>query len=723
MIAIRLIFVLYICVLPARVGGPFPRLSASSYTHNTDARQGVGSASMPAIRAVDAPRFESFRPSSRVAGALACVLICSIPGLARAVPAPADFLKQLSLEELMNVRVTTASRTSEPLFAAPVAAYVITRDEILRSGVRSLPEALRLAPGVEVAREGTHGWSITIRGFNSDLSNKLLVLIDGRSVYSPLFAGVFWDAQNYLLEDVDRIEVVAGPGGTLWGANAVNGVINVITRPASASSDRFVRGGGGNEQLFADARFAGSPAQDWDGRAYLQYFERDPSRPSDGTPGYDDWDGYQAGFRTDRESGPDSYTIQGDAYGGRIGAFYNRDFTLGTLPGEPVQQRTDTDGQNLLGRWTRRGDRDSEMSLQAYLDRTNREIPQTYSEQRVTADLDFQHYFPAGSRHTLVWGAGLRYSEDSLDNSSFAAFTPRSRGDWTASAFIQDKIRLGERAYLTAGTKLEHNDYTGFEVQPNLRLALPLSERQTAWAAVSRAVRIPSRLDTDLSLTAPFSVPGLPLPLFVRVDGTDDFDSEEVWAYEAGWRMRFESRMSLDLAVFHNDYRDLMSQSSGAPFVVPGPPTYLVIPVTIVNGKDADSHGGTVVATWQPGDAWRLQFDYTYTDLDVRPQPGIDDPGARVVEGNTPRHQAALRAFIDVGPSLRLYGGLRYVDELPSQGVPEHVSFDTSLQWQPNEHLKVTLAGYDLLDPLHPEFDGGAILIERRWYAGLTWHY
>jgi iron complex outermembrane receptor protein len=655
--------------------------------------------------------------------AIVCVLAASVPVLAQAVAKPADALKQLSLEELMNVRVTSASRMSEPLFEAPVAAYVITRDEILRSGVRSLPEALRLAPGVEVAREGTHGWSITIRGFNSDLSNKLLVLIDGRSVYSPLFAGVFWDAQDYLLDDVDRIEVIAGPGGTLWGANAVNGVVNVITRAASASADRFVGGGGGNEQRFAGARFAGSPAQGWDGRGYLKYFERDPSQPTDGSPGYDDWDGYQGGFRTDRESGTDTFTIQGDAYGGRIGSFYNRDFTLGTLPGEPVRQRTDTDGQNLLSRWTRRGDGDSEMSLQAYLDRTHREIPQTYTERRVTADVDFQHYFPVGARHTVIWGAGLRYSEDSIDNSAFAAFTPRSRGDWTASAFVQDKMGLGERAYLTAGTKLEHNDYTGFEVQPNLRLALPLSDRQTAWAAVSRAVRIPSRLDTDLSLTAPFSVPGLPLPLFVLVNGTGDFDSEEVWSYEAGWRTRFGSGMSLDVAVFHNDYRDLMAQSSGTPFVVPGPPAYLVIPATIVNGKNADSHGGTLAATWQPADAWRLRFDYTYTDLDVRLHQGIEDPGARDVEGNTPRHQAALHAFIDLSRGLRLYGGLRYVDELPSQAVPEYVSFDTSLQWRPNEHLELSLTGYDLLDPLHPEFGGGAIQIERRWYAGLTWRY
>jgi iron complex outermembrane receptor protein len=653
--------------------------------------------------------------------ALVLAVALSIASQAHAT-APARSLKELSLEELMNVRVSTASRISEPLFTAPVAAYVITREEILRSGARSLPEALRLAPGVEVARENTHSWNITIRGFNSDLSNKLLVLIDGRSVYSPLFAGVFWDAQDYLLDDIERIEVIAGPGGTMWGANAVNGVINVITRPAAASSDRFVGGGGGNEQLFAGARFAGQPARDWDGRAYLKYFDRDPSQPSDGSRGYDDWEGYQGGFRADRESGPDTYTIQGDAYGAEQGAFYNRDFTLGTLPGDPVPQRTDIGGQNLLGRWTRRGDAGSAMSLQAYVDRTERDIPDTFTERRVTADIDFQHNFAAGSRHAVIWGGGLRYSEDSIDNSLFATFTPASRGDWTASAFIQDKIRLSDRAYLTAGTKLEHNDYTGFEVQPNLRLALPLSERQTAWAAVSRAVRIPSRLDTNLDLTAPFSIPGLPVPVFVLVSGSEDFDSEEIWAYEAGWRAQLEAGLSLDLALFHNDYRDLQAQSSQDPFVVPGPPTYLVIPATLVNGKDARSHGGTLAARWQPNEVWQFQLAYTYTDLDVQPHPGTNDPGARDVEGNTPQHQAAVRAYLALPGDFSFYGGLRWVDELPSLGVPEYYAFDANLQWRPNEHLELALSGRDLFDPLHPEFSA-ANQIERSWYASVTWHY
>jgi iron complex outermembrane recepter protein len=651
--------------------------------------------------------------------------LASLPSHAQQTAGFAQPLKKLSLEELMNVNVSTASRVSQPLFDSPVAAYVVTRDEIRRAGVRSIPEALRLAPGVEVAREGTNSWNITIRGFNSDLSNKLLVLIDGRSVYSPLFAGVFWDAQDYLLEDIDRIEVIAGPGGTMWGANAVNGVINIITRRAGESTGGFVAGGGGNEQGFASARIAGRLPGDWQARGYLTYFDRDASRPSDGSRGIDDWDGFQAGFRTDHEAGADAFTVQGDAYGGNERALYNRDFTLGTLPGEPRVQRTEIDGQNVLGRWTRRARPGSEMSLQVYVDRTRREIPETFTERRGTLDLDFQHLLPLGSRNKLIWGGGLRYTEDSIRNSQFASFLPPSRSDYTFSAFLQDEFALvPQRAFLTAGTKVEHNDYSGFEVQPNLRLAGLVSERQTLWASVSRAVRIPSRLDADLQLTAPVSVPGLPVPLYVRVDGSEDFDSEEVWAYEAGWRMRLAGSLTLDLAAFHNEYEDLQTQEPLPLFVVPGPPTYLMFPNVLRNGKDARSDGATLAATWQPAESWRLQFSYTYVELEMQPHPDSNDQGARTVEGNSPKHQAALHAYVDLARDVSLYGGLRYVDELPSQGVPDYLSLDASVIWSVDERLELSLTGRDLLDPLHPEFGVGAPnQIERNWYARLAWRF
>lgn len=652
-------------------------------------------------------------------------LACAPFAAARAAT-QSDFpaaLKRLSLEELTNIDVTTASRAGGSLFGTPSAAYVITRDEIRRSGVKTIAEALRLAPGVEVARDNTYSWNISIRGFNGDLSNKLLVLMDGRSVYSPLFAGVFWDVQDYLLEDIDRIEVIAGPGGTMWGANAVNGVINIITRTAGASDDGFVFAGFGNEENVAGARLAGDLGEGWQGRGYLKYFDRDPSQPLDGSPGIDTWRGYQGGFRADGGDETDQYTVQGDLYGGTQRAQYNRDFTLGTLPGAPFVQETELSGHNLLGRWTHRQRPGSELHVQAYYDRTERDIPQTFTERRDTFDLDFQHVLGIGDRHELVWGAGVRYTEDSLDNSLFAAFLPATRGDWTFSSFVQDKIDLHQqRLFLTAGTKIEHNDYTGVEVQPNIRLTALPSDRQTLWTSVSRAVRIPSRLDTDLQLTAPVSVPEIPVPLFIRVDGSEDFDSEEVWAYEAGWRARLSSAVTLDLAAFYNEYRDLLTQEPLEPTFVPGPPAYLFFPNVLENGKDARSNGATFAANYQPMDALRLQFSYTWFELDVLPHPDSNDQGARTAEGSSPRHQAALHAFVDLPRQVSVYTGLRFVDELPSQGVDEYFALDVNFIWRVNEAIELSLAGRNLLDPGHREF-GSPNELERSAYGQMTWRF
>jgi iron complex outermembrane receptor protein len=632
-------------------------------------------------------------------------------------------LKRLSLEELTNVDVTTESRAASSLFETPAAAYVITRDEIRRSGVKTIAEALRLAPGVEVARDNTYSWNVSIRGFNGDLSNKLLVLMDGRSVYSPLFAGVFWDAQDYLLEDIDRIEVIAGPGGTMWGANAVNGIINIITRPAGASSGGFAFGGGGNEENMAGLRLSTELGETWQGRAYLKYFDRDPSQPLDGSAGIDTWRGYQGGFRADGGQGADHYTVQGDFYDGTQHALYNRDFTLGTLPGDPFVQQLDIGGHNLLGRWTRRRPSGSEVSLQAYYDRTERDLPQTYTERRDTLDLDFQHVLRKGGRHEVVWGAGARYTEDSIDNSEFAAFLPPSRGDWTVSAFAQDRMNLYDgRFFLTAGAKVEHNDYTGFEFQPSLAFTVLRSERQTLWTSVSRAVRIPARLDADLQLTAPFSIPGLPVPLFVRVDGSDDFDSEEVWAYEAGWRGRVGTALTLDVAAFHNDYRDLQTQEPLEPAFVPGPPAYLFFPNVLANGKDARSNGVTLAANYQPTESLRLRFSYTWFELDVSPHADSNDQAARAVEGNSPRHQAAMHAFVDLPRHVSVYAGLRYVDALPSQGVDEYFALDVNFVWRVNEAFEMSLAGRNVLDPGHREF-GSPNELERSAYGQLTWRF
>jgi iron complex outermembrane receptor protein len=656
--------------------------------------------------------------------ALSAAALASPDALAITADGFRDELKQLSLEELMNVEVSTASRIPERQFESASAVHILTRDEIRRAGVRSIPEALRLVPGVEVARESSSSWNITMRGFNGELSNKLLVLIDGRSVYTPLFAGVFWDVQDTFIGDIDRIEVVGGPGGSLWGANAVNGVINIITRSAKDTHGGLIGVGGGDEErLFGGLRFGGELGNDWHGRGYLKFFERDGSQPIAGGSGIDDWEMFQGGFRFDREAGTDSYTVQGDAYQGEQRSRFARDFTLGTLPTGSFVGDIELKGGNVLGRWSRQSTPDTGHSLQFYFDRTEREIPGTFAEDRDTVDIDFHHYFPVGERHDLHWGAGLRYTSDSIGNTIFATFIPASRSDWTISAFLQDKIDLWqERVHLTVGSKVEHNDYTGVEVQPGVSLTALVSEKQMFWGSISRAVRIPSRLDSDLQFTIPLAIPGIPIPIYARVNGSENFDSEEVVAYEAGWRAELSPTVALDIAIYHNEYEDLLTQEPLTPILVTDPLPYILLPNILTNGKDASADGATLAATWQPSDRWRLQFHYSYVDLDVKPHPDTLDPTTRNVEGSSPEHEFALHTYIDLPYDLSFYGGLRYVDDLPALGVADYVAMDANLVWRVSETVELALSGRNLLDPEHSEFSGGNE-IERSWYARISWRY
>jgi len=612
-------------------------------------------------------------------GALACAYLFASPAAARVGPST-ETLKSLSLEELMNVDVSTASRRSERAFETPAAVYVITRDEIRRSEVRSIPEALRLAPGVEVARVSSHTWAITLRGFNGNLSNKLLVLIDGRSVYSPLYAGVFWDVQDYPLEDVERIEVVGGPGGTLWGANAVNGVVNIITRSASTSAGAFFEAGGGDEErVFGTARFGGPISANGHARGYLKFSERDGTQPRTTEPSVDDWRTVQGGFRADWALTDDRFTVHGDAYEGKKGGLFSRDFTLGTLPSDTFAADSELRGGNVVARWSRDVQDGAEVAVQLYYDRTERAIPYTFTEKRDTFDLDYQQHAFLGQSHDLLWGAGARLTSDSIDNTIFATFEPPERSDWTFSAFLQDKIELWrERLFLTVGSKVEHNDYTGIEVQPNVRFTGLLSDTQTIWGAVSRVARIPSRFDADLQFTTPLDIPAVPVPIYTRVNGSDAFDSEELWAYEAGWRVSFGEALAVDLAAYYHEYEDLQTVEPLTPVVVTEPLPYILLPNVFTNGKDAQGHGATLEVTWQPVTSWQLQLHYAYFDLTVRSHADSLDPTARNVEGASPQHQTALHSYLELPGGLSLYGGLRYVDDLPTEGISDYFAFDVN---------------------------------------------
>jgi iron complex outermembrane receptor protein len=631
-------------------------------------------------------------------------------------------LVDLSLEDLGNIQITSVSKRMEPMMTTAASVFVITRDDIVRSGVTSIPEALRLAPGVEVARRNAHAWSISIRGFNRDLANKLLVLIDGRSVYSPLYAGVFWDAQDTLLEDVERIEVISGPGGTIWGANAVNGVINIITRSAADTAGTYAEVGGGVEERgFAGFRYGRELGDSSAVRTYVKYFDRDSSELLSGEDAADDWQMARAGFRADwQRSTSDQFRLQGDIYRGEKTGEFLADFTVGTLPSGTFRDEIDFSGGNILLQWKRQLKEGADFRFGAYYDRTHRDIPNTYDETRDTLDADFQHHFTLGERHDLLWGLAFRLTSDDLENTIFATFEPASRTDRTYSLFLQDRIELREdRLDLTAGSKFEVNDYTDFEWQPNVRLTWQISDRQASWFAVSRAVRIPSRLDADLRLTAPLSIPTLPFPVYITVNGSDAFESEELMAYESGYRLRANDRLYFDVSAFYNEYDHLQTTEPEAPVLVL--PSHILLPNALANNMHGESRGGTLTLSWQAAETWRLRFNYAYLDLSLRNSPASQDVNSTTIAGNSPRHQFAIFSFLDFLDDFSLYTAVRYVDELPALSVDNYIALDLSLRWQLADHFTLSLTGRSLEDSGHAEFGPGVPEVERAVFAKLAW--
>lgn len=611
---------------------------------------------------------------------------------------PLEVLKGKSIEELLALQVTSVSRKPEKLSEAASAITVITQEDIHRSGATSLPQALRLAPNLQVAQVDAHQWAISARGFNSTTANKLLVLIDGRSVYTPLFSGVFWDVQDTFLEDVDRIEVISGPGATLWGANAVNGVINILTKSARDTQGLLLYGGGGTEErAFGGVRYGGQLGTNAYYRIYAKYFNRDETPLPHGADGQDDWQMGQSGFRVDWYPGEvNQLTFQGDGYGGAINQLANGDIRVA--------------GGNLLGRWSHTISDESDLKVQLYYDRTHRGIPNTFAEDLDTYDFDLQHRFPLGERQDIVWGLGYRLSEDRVDNTANLAFLPARLSFQIFSAFVQDEIMLvRDRLRLTLGSKFEHNDFSGFEFQPSGRLSWTVTSRQTLWAAISRAVRTPSRIDQD------FFVPGNP-PFGLA--GGPKFVSEELLAYELGYRVQPLKQLSASVAAFYNDYDNLRS-------LEPGPP------VTIANGLTGEAYGAELAANYQLTSWWRWQAGYTYLQKYIRLKPGSMDFNQARGEGSDPEQQFSVRSSMDLPGNVTLDGTLRYVDILHNiangvrGAVPSYVELDVRLSWTPVKNLELSVVGQNLLDRQHPEFGFPTSRheIERGVFGKVTWRY
>lgn len=636
------------------------------------------------------------------------------------LPAIQEEIRWLQAESFLS-EVTTFSRKPVNLSDSAAAVFVITQEGIRRSGAKSIPELLRMVPGLEVSRIDASKWAITARGFNGRFSNKLLVLIDGRSVYTPLFAGVYWDIQNYLMEDLERIEVIRGPGGTLWGANAVNGIINIITK-----NSRDTRGGlitewvGTKERNVSGARYGGKVGEDAYYRFYARYFNHDDFgdvvNADDSVDSNDKWDILHGGFRTDWDvSDANSLRLQGDYYDGDINE----------LSGSFAPRSEDVSGGNIQGLWQHSFSKTSEMKIKMYFDRTYRKT-NVIRETRHTIDFDFQHKFWLGSIQEIVWGLGYRSTSDDIKGFTTLTFNPDRQGLNIYSAFVQNDITLiQDKLQLTLGTKIMYNDYTDFEIQPTARLLWKPFKHHTLWGAITRAVRTPSRFDRDS-----IQVVDIPSsPIRIEVLGSRDFDSENVYAYELGYRFQPNHRFSIDIASYYSAYKNLLTAETGDPIFRFNPPPFkIIIPSVEDNEMDGEVYGLEVSANCSVTDGWRLVAGYTLirTQLDLD-STSTDTGAVDFGNGLSPRNQVQFLSYLDLPYNLELDTFSYYVDRVSSLDIPSYLRLDVRLGWQPTKSIDISMGAKNLLDGEHPEnpraIGVSATEVERSIFGSITWRF
>ncbi len=591
-------------------------------------------------------------------------------------------LANLSFEQLSQIQVASVSRREEKLSEVAAAVYVITGEDIRRSGVTSIPEALRLSPGVEVARLNSHRYAVSIRGFNGEFANKLLVLQDGRSLYTPLFAGTFWDVQDTMFEDIQQIEVVRGPGGTAWGANAVNGVINIITKDARETQGSMVTGGGGvGERAFGAARHGMKLSEHSWLRVYGSWFSRDNTDFASGSSAGDNWQQSRGGFRLDAQpSAQNHFTLQGETYGGHARQII---FT-----GPDVINML---GGHLIGRWRHTISESSDLNLQTYYDGTRRESGQGITDQD-TFNFEGQHRFALGKRQEINWGLNYQHTQNRTVGASGLVYSSPNLGLDQAGISVDDTLTLvPEQLKISTGLKLEHNEFTGLEILPNARLSWTPSTRQTWWLAASRGVRIPSIADNDSS-----AVLNLPGPTTFQSLPNTALDAEVLWTYEAGWRMSPAQNLSLDVAVFFNDYDHLRTRERT---ISPGR-------ITQRRGQlmTGESYGVELATGWQVTDNWRLRGSYTHLELELLPVAGSTDTASQAQEGFSPQHQFGFHSALDLPGNVFLDPGVRYVGALESLNVSSYAALDLRIAWRPCPQWELSVAAQNLLDDRHAEF-------------------
>jgi iron complex outermembrane receptor protein len=649
-----------------------------------------------------------------------------------AQPSTPSDLTQASLEDLLNLQVTSVSKKEQKLSKTGAAVYVVTQEDIQRSGATNIPDLLRMVPGVNVAQINANSWAISVRGFNDRYANKVLVLIDGRSVYSPDTSGVFWDQQNLPVEDIERIEVIRGPGGTVWGANAMNGVINIITKSATATKGGLLRAVAGSQQNGQGlVQYGGAIGSSGSYRVFGDYFNVGSLAAPNGGSGADDWHSSTAGFRSDWEpSSRDTLTVQGDLLRTNEGEILTTPFSDALPTSHTLNSDVDVSGGDILGRWTRTFADGSDISVQAYYDQYDR-LDLGAHDNLSTTQLDFQHHLTVGSRNDVVWGAGYRFTDDRFTPGYALSFLPGHPTDSLYSTFVQDEIRLTNSLFFTAGSKFEHNAYTGFEYEPSAQLVWSPTSRQTLWASVARAIRQPARQDTDVRLdysTEPLPGGGVGV---LEVTGNPNLKAEQLRDFEAGYRVQTSRRLSLDATGFLNFYRNLIANQVGIP--EPGSfdgVPYAIIPLIFENATRARTWGDEFSANWNVSGRWKISPGFSLIRMAV---PGnftaISNTVLQLID-DTSKHQFQVRSNLNLTRRLDWDISAAYVSRLADSGsgpTPAYTRVDTRIGWRLGESIDLSLVGQNLLTPRHlefPDIDGAHnTLVERAVFGKITWHF
>ena len=675
-----------------------------------------------------------------------------------------DFL-DFSLEELISLDipdVTSVSRKKQRLMDSAAAIYVITSEDILRSGVTSIPEALRMVPGMQVARLNGNTWSISTRGFNYIFANKLLVLIDGRTVYSPLFSGVNWDVQDTLMEDIDRIEVIRGPGAALWGANAVNGVINVITKKAADTQGSLVSLGAGNEEkAFGAYRYGGEFGETGFYKVYVKTFERDGLAKTDGSDANDDWKMKRVGFRTEWKPAADTdFMLLGDIYEGTTRPalkIFKDDEPFAGDKGMQTFENTSRDqrGGNLIAHWKKTVSDTEDYSLRAVID-DYQNFDYRVTEKRQSFDLEFQHYFQPIEHHDLVWGLSFRRTWYQMSDMRYIIHRDEngqpkdSRQDNLYSLFAQDDITLNHYWNLSFSARYEHNEFTGKEFQPNAKLTWKVNDNRTLWASVSKAVKTPSVSETAvLSDNITFVNTG-PSNAILSIAGNQKLQSEELNAFELGYREQFGSLFRLDVTGFYNQYKNIVAYveaskcPDGSSLIYPLGPDFgicqpknnslISLPSTLINGLDAATYGLEIVADWQAKDWWKLQLTYSWLQVDASPNssnPSLAYALKRnewLVEDLNAKQTATLRSSMNLPNQWYFDFWIRGMSNMKNAGVPGYTALDMRLAKKINDNLELSLVAQNLFDKQRAEFTEvfsglSATEIEESWYAQIRWSF